>query len=326
MRKKKEEAQRRAAERAEQLLEMEEHQKQYLNRLREIKGDNSVYYYKQMERRARSQEEAQDAARARALEQRRQAKQLPRSVDSHRPGADDAAQGHAHDRGKQGQGQDGGKLPALPKSKTPNLLALANKTGGSQIPKQGLALKPLVPPALKKWAQEKEIVENKVRARKEYAAKLRSQFKLKRKDKEPEQNEVRDMVVAIVSDAKLRPEYVDIFLKRFKILKLSDFCRLDEVCVYVCARVRACLSACVCACVCASGDTPIQILHSKFRANSERSTAACCTFECETGGFEPRAHEASGEEASCCRPRCSRRAACRSVPLPVSLPCLYFRV
>jgi hypothetical protein len=86
-----------------------------------------------------------------------------------------------------------------------------------------------VPPSLKKWAQEKETVENKVRARKEYAAKLRSQFKLKRKDKEQnEETEAYDMVAGIVAEAKLGNQFVDIFLKRFKILKLADFCHLNE--------------------------------------------------------------------------------------------------
>ena len=114
------------------------------------------------------------------------------------------------------------KLPAIlipaSKPKAPNPWALAHKTGGSQIPKLGLGLKPLVPPALKKWAQEKETVENKVRARKEYAAKLRSQFKLKRRDKEQnEETEAYDMVAGIVAEAKLGNQYVDIFLKRFKV-------------------------------------------------------------------------------------------------------------
>jgi acetoin utilization deacetylase AcuC-like enzyme len=55
LRRRQEEVKRRTDARAEQLLELEAHQKQYINRLREIKGDNDVYYYKQMERRARSQ-------------------------------------------------------------------------------------------------------------------------------------------------------------------------------------------------------------------------------------------------------------------------------
>ena len=39
--------------------------------------------------------------------------------------------------------------------------SLLDKTGGSQIPKEGVALLPLVPPVLKKWALEKEKVENR---------------------------------------------------------------------------------------------------------------------------------------------------------------------
>jgi len=128
-------------------------------------------------------QQLQEQALARALLKRKEERQQPRSSEvrstpapAHEPGGDGVNRDaggvrlpkiakRAGDAGA-GRGQQGGG-------------SLLEKTGGSQIPKQGVALLPVVPPVLKKWALEKERVENRVNARKEYADKVRHKLKPK---------------------------------------------------------------------------------------------------------------------------------------------------
>ena len=269
-REKKEAVERRARDRQAILLAGKEHEKQFVERLREIKavtdatGDGQVYLYKQMERRARSMEESRQQARDEALEQRRKAmkKPLPRSSDPAKPC-------HPTDAAQQPD-----RLPRVPPSRaTPasasassaarNSLrlppvAIAGAGGGAREPgagqeavargveagqgaglgresrvevspaaRQGVVLAPVVPPARKLLAEQRENLERKLVAKREYADRVR-RMKLKPKAQAAAPSGIEVIVRQVVKEANLGAEYVDVFLKGFKIKRLEDFGKLDE--------------------------------------------------------------------------------------------------
>ena len=110
----------------------------------------------------------QEQALARALLKRKEERQQPRSSEARSTSFHEPA---ARGDGGDGNGQVGGmKLPKIgarvsdvggARAHGQGPSSLLDKTGGSQIPKEGVALVPLVPPVLKKWALEKEKVENR---------------------------------------------------------------------------------------------------------------------------------------------------------------------
>ena len=256
-REKKEAVERRARDRQAILLAGKEHEKQFVERLREIKavaddtGDGQVYLYKQMERRARSMEESRQQARDEALEQRRKAmkKPLPRSSEPVKPSrpADAALQ---PDRGPRvppslvtpaAASSAAGKPLRLPPVPIAGAGGGAREPGAGQgaglgregrievspVARQGVVLAPVVPPARKLLAEQRENLERKLVAKREYADRVR-RMKLKPKAQAAAPSGIEEIVRQVVKEANLGAEYVDVFLKGFKIKRLEDFGKLDE--------------------------------------------------------------------------------------------------
>lgn len=101
----------------------------------------------------------------RALLKRKEARQ-PRSSETRSTPFEEPA---ASRDGDSGNGKNeavklpkiGGRVPGVGGARAKGPSSLLDKTGGSQIPKQGVALVPVVPPNLKKWALDKEMIENR---------------------------------------------------------------------------------------------------------------------------------------------------------------------